>query len=112
MKNKHQVVPLPLIVVTLLSVQLSGASHQSASGEQNNRHVREISAELLSRYEAPEDSLKRKAAEYLLAGLPEQWQLDSGNLSGDRLYLIGFSDEDGMKVWSDKMEEMIAMVRG
>ena len=44
--------------------------------------------------------------------LPWSRQLDSGNLSGDRLYLIGFSDEDGMKVWSDKMEEMIAMVRG
>ena len=77
MKNKHQVVPLSLIVVTLLSVQLSGASHQSASGEQNDWHVREISAELLSRYEAPADSLKRKAAEYLLAGLPEQWHYDT-----------------------------------
>ena len=33
--------------------------------------------ELLSYYSAPQDSLKRKAAEYLLAGLPRQWHYDS-----------------------------------
>ncbi len=40
--------------------------------------------------------------------LPEEWQLVSGNLSGDRIYLVGFSDEDGVKVWSAKMEDFIA----
>lgn len=77
MKNKHQVVSSPLIALALLGVQLSCTSHQAVPEEQSARRGREISAELLSRYDAPADSLKRKAAEYLLAGLPAQWHYDT-----------------------------------
>lgn len=47
----------------------------------------EITNELLSCYSAPEDSLKRKAAEYLLIGLPQQWHYDPQLL-----------EETGMKI--------------
>jgi len=100
---------IPFFTLFLLSIQLSGTLPKDPLGIQETQREREISAELLSRYEAPADSLKRKAAEYLLAGLPEQWQLDSGNLSGDRIYLIGFSDEDGVKVWSARTADLIAL---
>ena len=37
----------------------------------------EINTDLLSRYQAPADSMRRKAAEYLLDGLPQQWHYDT-----------------------------------
>ena len=36
----------------------------------------DVSVALLSRYAEPEDSLRRRAAEYLLEGLPLQWHYD------------------------------------
>lgn len=39
-----------------------------------------LSSDLLSRYSAIEDSLKHKAAEYLLEGLPNQWHYDTERL--------------------------------
>ena len=43
---------------------------------QETLQVQEIAAGLMSRYTAPADSLKRKAAEYLLEGLLQQWHYD------------------------------------
>ena len=77
MKNKLQVSLLFLIALVLLGFQLSGTSRQVAPEEQRAQRAREISTDLLSRYDSPSDSLKRKAAEYLLAGLPAQWHYDT-----------------------------------
>lgn len=52
-------------------------SSKETLAKQETLRVREIAAELVLRYIAPVDSLKRKAAEYLLAGLPQQWHYDS-----------------------------------
>ena len=40
----------------------------------------DVPVALLSRYTAPEDSLRRRAAEYLLEGLPLQWHYDVDKL--------------------------------
>lgn len=58
-----------------------------ASGAQR---IISISEELLSHYTAPEDSLKRKAAQYLLEGLPRQWHFDTRVLEekGDRVKVM------------------------
>ncbi len=41
---------------------------------------KDIDDELMMRYLAPEDSLRRRAAEYLLEGLPLQWHYDVSKL--------------------------------
>jgi hypothetical protein len=55
---------------------LLGASSEGPSETAAPTRIETVSAELLSRYTAPGDSLKRRAAEYLLAGLPAQWHYD------------------------------------
>ena len=57
---------------------------------QGTDNFREISSNLLSRYTAPGDSLKKRAAEYLLAGLPLQWHYDVNQLeeSGNKVKVL------------------------
>ncbi len=67
----------PLIILSILGVQLTGIPYRVVSEDPVSWRVRELSADLLARYSTPADSLRRKAAEFLLAGLPQQWHYDT-----------------------------------
>ncbi len=68
---------LPLILF-FLGLQLSSISPlESLNESRATRQITIISGELLSHYTTSKDSLKRKAAEYLLDGLPLQWHYNT-----------------------------------
>ncbi len=69
----------------------AGVSSQAQPAKTESRRFLEISGNLLSRYASEADSLKRKAAEYLLAGLPEQWHYDVTQLE-ESTKLVRVSD--------------------
>lgn len=56
----------------------------------NATPIDSISSNLLSRYQSPADSLKRKAAEYLISGLPAQWHYATKPLetSGNKIKVM------------------------
>jgi len=72
----RQMVLLPFIILVLIDGQSSGVPRKNVPEESNARQIEIITADLRSRYSSPADSLKRKAAEYLLDGLPQQWHYD------------------------------------
>ena len=77
MISKYPIVSLPISILALIGVHSSGVPIQSVPEEQESWQIQRISTDLLSRYASPEDSLRRKAAEFLLAGLPLQWHYDT-----------------------------------
>lgn len=56
----------------------------------NASPIDSISSDLLSRYQSPAVSLKRKAAEYLISGLPAQWHYATKPLetSGNKIKVM------------------------
>jgi len=68
---------LPVNARKMTTQEVMDVAKAQSVETQEDRLEQEISSELLSRYAMPEDSLKRRAAEYLLAGLPFQWHYDT-----------------------------------
>ena len=72
---------LAFFIISCLLLGCTGVAPVSVPEEQaeapETKAFQRISSDLLSRYSAPGDSLKKKAAEYLLAGLPNQWHYDT-----------------------------------
>ncbi len=66
----------PLLIICFC-VNVYGQPPIKYSGVEKKQKIQQISTELLTRYTAPEDSLKRMAAEYLLAGLSLQWHYNT-----------------------------------
>ena len=66
------------LILFFLGLQLSSISPlESLNESRATRQITIISGELLSHYTTSKDSLKRKAAEYLLDGLPLQWHYNT-----------------------------------
>lgn len=69
----------------------------------------DVSVALLSRYAAPEDSLRRRAAEFLLEGLPLQWHYDVTRLeeTGAKVKVMDSEVVDGLYVKDAAMAHRI-----
>lgn len=65
---------VPIVCLMLLAGVSGGAEAREAEAAE------ELARELLAHYAAPGDSLRRRAAEFLLEGLPLQWHYDVSRL--------------------------------
>ena len=78
-----------LLVVFIFIFSLVFVVSATASGQDANAY-REIEKQLMGRYSLPRDSLRLRAAKYLMAGLPNQWHYDPIQLeqSGARVKVM------------------------
>jgi len=74
------IIRFPLIFACMLSMCACVEAGTMPTVQDKSSEIEaldEINTDLLSRYQAPADSMRRKAAEYLLDGLPRQWHYDT-----------------------------------